>query len=120
MAAMNAFKRDLAILRGLPSWRRTLTLLAYVLVGSTVASSIVLALVDHVATDELLLVDVVMFGAAIAASIVARGFHPVPKPRADRRGVAVRGRGSDHCGACSLAQEIHHFDMTSRATPGVA
>ncbi len=77
---MNAFKRDLVILRGLPSWRRTLTLVAYVLFGSTVVWSFVLALVDHVDTDELLLVDVVMFGIAIASLIVARGFNQVPKP----------------------------------------
>jgi len=35
--------------------------------------------VEHVAATEIVTLDVVMFGAAIASGIVARGFHAVPK-----------------------------------------
>jgi len=76
---VNALRRDLAILRGASAWRRKLVLFSYIVVVLTLLADLDGVFVEHVAATEIVTLDVVMFGAAIASGIVARGFHAVPK-----------------------------------------
>jgi len=75
---MNAFRRDLAILRGSSSWRRKLVLFAYIVLVLTVLGTADGVFVEQVAATEIMMLDLVMSGIAVGALIVARGFHVVP------------------------------------------
>jgi len=75
---MDRLRRDLAIFRGPPSWRRTVILLSYVQVALTVCVDVDLVVVDHVGLRDFVMINMMALGIAAAASIAGHGFKPVP------------------------------------------
>src|SRR5271165_4397917 len=73
-------RKDLAVLRGAPCWRRTMILLSYVQAGATLCVDVDLLLVDHASLNDFVLINLMALGGAMAVAIVGRGFRPVPKP----------------------------------------
>jgi len=73
-------QRDLRVLLGPPSWRRTTILLSYVQAGLTACIDVDLVVVDHVGLTDFVLINVMALGIAVGAQIVGNGFRPPPEP----------------------------------------